>query len=95
MPFILPCFFSIDETYRAKLKRHSNLENDHKRRDRLYIIAEKGPIQSAVSIHVRFIYDETVFRFVYRCAGQPEYSTAITPFKGSDTESPFITLAAR
>ena len=40
MLFIPPCLFSIDETYRAELKRLSNLENDHKRRDRLFIIAE-------------------------------------------------------
>ena len=40
MLFILPCLFPIDETYRDELKRLSNLETDHKRRDRLFIIAE-------------------------------------------------------
>ena len=40
MLFIPPCLFSIDETYIAELKRLSNLENEHKRRDRLFIIAE-------------------------------------------------------
>jgi len=60
-----------------------------------YIIADKGPMQSAVSIHVRFIYDESVFRFVYRCGGQPIWASAITPYKGSNTQSPFVTLATR
>ena len=49
-----------------------------------YLIGDKANvgIQSAVSIHVRFVYDESVFRFVYRCDGQTEYASAITPFKG-------------
>ena len=32
--------FTIDETYRKNLESVSNLENEQKRRDRLYIIAE-------------------------------------------------------
>ncbi len=62
-----------------------------------YLISDKANvgIQSDVSIHVRFVYDESVFRFVYRCDGQPEYASAITPFKGSDTESPYICIATR
>lgn len=60
-----------------------------------YLFWEKGGIESAVSIHVLFIYDETVFRFVYRCDGQPARAAALTPYKGSATQSPFVTLAAR
>lgn len=60
-----------------------------------YIIAEKGGIQSDVSIHVNFVYDESVFRFVMRMDGQPERASALTPYKGSDTLSHFVTLAAR
>ena len=62
---------------------------------REYQMIEKGGIQSASSIHVRFIYGESVFRFVYRCDGQSKWNSALTPKNGSNTLSPFITLAAR
>jgi HK97 family phage major capsid protein len=62
-----------------------------------YILGEKGGIKSDVSIHVRFVYDESVFRFVLRIDGQPVRATALTPYKGgaSDTQSHFIALATR
>lgn len=47
------------------------------------------------SMHVRFLNDEMAFRWVYRINGQPTWRTALTPFKGSNTLSPFIALAAR
>jgi HK97 family phage major capsid protein len=60
-----------------------------------YVLARKGGVQAAMSIHVRFIYDESVFRFVVRLDGQPAHSSAITPFKGSNSLSAFINLATR
>jgi HK97 family phage major capsid protein len=60
-----------------------------------YIMIDKGGIQGASSIHVNFVNDETVFRFVYRVDGQPWWKSALTPFNGGDTLSPFINLAAR
>lgn len=60
-----------------------------------YIMADKGAIKSDVSVHVRFLYDEQVFKFVYRVDGQPIWHTALTPFKGSKTQSPFVVLGAR
>jgi HK97 family phage major capsid protein len=60
-----------------------------------YLFADKGGIQSDMSIHVQFLYDESVFRFVYRCDGQPSRSSALTPYKGSDTLSHFVALATR
>jgi HK97 family phage major capsid protein len=61
-----------------------------------YILAEKGGIRSDVSIHVRFVYDESVFRFVLRLDGQPVRASALTPYKGtSDTLSHFVALATR
>jgi len=60
-----------------------------------YILAEKGGIDAAVSIHVRFVYDETAFRFVMRIDGQPVWATTLTPFKGTNTVSPFVALASR
>ncbi|SER57864.1 phage major capsid protein [Rhizobium sp. NFR03] len=60
-----------------------------------YLAIDKGPTQFASSIHVRFIYDETCFRFVYRFNGQPIWSNPMTPYKGTATQSPFITLETR
>ena len=61
-----------------------------------YLLIDKGGVQSASSIHVRFVNDESVFRFVYRVDGQPIWHSPLTPYKGSsNTVSPFITLATR
>lgn len=62
-----------------------------------YILAEKGGMKSDMSLHVRFIYDESVFRFVMRVDGQPVRASALTPYKGGSqyTQSHFITLNAR
>jgi HK97 family phage major capsid protein len=60
-----------------------------------YILAEKGGIQSDMSIHVQFLYDESIFRFVLRLDGQPERASALTPYKGSDTLSHFVALQTR
>jgi len=60
-----------------------------------YLLADKGGMQMASSIHVQFLYDETAFRIVYRVDGQPIRSSAITPFKGNNDLSSFVTLQAR
>jgi len=60
-----------------------------------YIMAEKGGLQTDMSIHVRFVYDESVFRFVVRVDGQPILGSAITPANGSNTLSTFVALATR
>ena len=62
-----------------------------------YVLAEKGGISSDMSVHVRFVYDESVFRFVMRVDGQTIRSTTLTPYKGgaSSTQSHFIALEAR
>ncbi|MDP3983629.1 MAG: phage major capsid protein, partial [Acidimicrobiia bacterium] len=60
-----------------------------------YVLIDKGGIESAVSIHVKFVEDETAFRVVTRVNGQSMWASVLTPFKGSDTVSPFVTLAER
>ena len=60
-----------------------------------YQMIEKGGVQQASSIHVHFIYDETVYRFVYRCDGQPKWNSPLTPFNSAVTQSPFVALAGR
>lgn len=60
-----------------------------------YKAIDKGSMTGESSIHVQFLTDETTFRFVYRVDGQPKWNSAVTPFKGSNTQSPFIALAER
>lgn len=60
-----------------------------------YLMVDKGGLQTASSIHVRFVYDETVFRFVYRVDGQPIWNSALTPKSGGATQSPYVVLESR
>lgn len=60
-----------------------------------YLTIQKGGLKQDVSIHARFINDETTFRFVLRMDGQPIWDAPLTPFKGADTLSPFVTIADR
>ncbi len=61
-----------------------------------YLWIEKGGVQEATSIHYAFITDETYYRFVMRCDGQPAWSKVFTPEQATTaTQSPFVTLAAR
>jgi HK97 family phage major capsid protein len=61
-----------------------------------YILVDKaGGIKSASSIHLRFDYNETAFRWIYRVDGQPAWVSAITPYKGSNDLSPYVALNTR
>lgn len=62
-----------------------------------YLIGEKsgGGLKTATSIHLRFDYDETCFRWVLRYDGQPWWLSALTPKRGTNTLSPFVVLAER
>ncbi len=63
-----------------------------------YLVGQKSGgtgVQFDTSIHLKFDYDQTCFRFVFRIEGQPWWPSAMTPAYGAATRSPFITLAAR
>lgn len=60
-----------------------------------YLLIDKGSVQSAASVHVRFVYDEMTYKFSYRVDGQPLWDKALTPYQGSATVSPFVQIAAR
>ena len=62
---------------------------------RHYVTISKGFIDAQTSMHMRFDYDESVFRFIFRIDGQPWWSAALTPYKGSATQSCFVTLQTR
>lgn len=60
-----------------------------------YKLARKGGVQSAASIHVKFLEGETALRFTTRINGQPKQRTAMTPANGSNTQSSFVVLDTR
>lgn len=60
-----------------------------------YLEGTYEPVQGAESIHVRFVNHERTFKLWTRNAGAPWWRAALTPKKGSNTLSPFITLATR
>ena len=60
-----------------------------------YLLIEKGGIRGDASIHVQFLTDQEAYRWIMRLDGQPMWQTALTPFKGTATLSPFVALATR
>jgi len=60
-----------------------------------YVTATKGAIKPAMSMHVEFLTDQMVYRFTFRIDGKPWWNSALTPFKGTNTQSPFVVLDTR
>lgn len=60
-----------------------------------YAIVKKGGMKQASSIHVKFLTDEMTFKFSMRVNGRPKWKSALTPYKGTNTLSPWVTLASR
>lgn len=60
-----------------------------------YLYASKGGIRTAQSMHVKFVENETALRFELRNDGKSWWPSALTPASGSNTLSPFVTLATR
>lgn len=54
-----------------------------------------GGVKTASSIHVRFLYEETAFRFTYRIGGKSFWTSPKEDLHGDTTRSPIITLASR
>ncbi|HOC43772.1 MAG TPA: phage major capsid protein [Thermoanaerobaculales bacterium] len=59
------------------------------------LLRKIGGPKGAGSMHVAFTTDEWAFRFTYRVNGCPMCTSAITPARGTNTVSPYVTLAAR
>lgn len=60
-----------------------------------YLLVQKGGLEVAESIHVKFLTDEMAFRFIVRNNGQPMHDNPITPLNGTNTLSPFVLLETR
>lgn len=59
-----------------------------------YLEGTYQPLQTAESIHVRFINAERAFRFMLRNDGAPWWRSPLTPKRGTNTLSPYVRLAA-
>lgn len=60
-----------------------------------YFAGTQGTLETAMSMHLRFDYNETAFRFMFNVDGQTWLKDAVTPYKGTNKQSHFITLADR
>ena len=60
-----------------------------------YAVGIRGGINEAMSIHLRFDYDETAFRFLFSVDGQPWLQQPLTPAYSALTLSAYVTLEAR
>lgn len=56
---------------------------------------KSGGIKTDMSIHLRFDYDESAFRYIFRGDGRSWWPSALTPKNSTNTLSPFVTLEAR
>lgn len=59
-----------------------------------YLGWQKGGVEESTSIHIYYLQDETAFRYVARFDAKSAVNTALTPYKGSTTTSPFVRLLA-
>jgi HK97 family phage major capsid protein len=55
----------------------------------------KGGVAQAVSMHVQFLTDQLALRFIIRFNAGPWENSPITPYKGTNTQSSFVTLDSR
>lgn len=58
-----------------------------------YMLAMRSSTMD-ISMHVRFVNDEQAIRLIVRMDGQGAWSTPVTPYLGTNTQSPFIVLHA-
>lgn len=59
-----------------------------------YIVVDGG-FTPAISLHVQFLNDQVVLKFVWYVDGRTTFASPIIPYNGSVTRSPFVALAAR
>lgn len=56
-------------------------------------IVKSTGIKGSVSMHLRFDYDETAFKWTFRMDGRPFWDAPLTPANGN-TRSPIVTLSS-
>jgi HK97 family phage major capsid protein len=58
-----------------------------------YLLFQRG-IKASVNPWLQWLTGEQAFKWTLRVDGQPATHSALTPYKGSNTQSPYITLSA-
>ena len=84
--------FRVNEKRTLRLMRILHIKSVCGKAQKNYI---KSTPAADVSIHVRFLYDEQVYRFIYKIDGAPYRNKPITPHKVANSLSQFVTLANR
>lgn len=59
-----------------------------------YCFITKGGVKTAMSMHLRFDYDEQVFKFTFRADGAPWWPKPLTPYKGTTQLSNIVVLSS-
>ncbi len=57
-----------------------------------YVTISKGGMEAMQSMHLYFDSDQQAFRVTFRVGGEPWWATSLTPYKGTNTQSPFVVL---
>ena len=57
-----------------------------------YLIGYRGGVETDVSIHLRFDYNESAFRFITEIDGRPWIDEPTVPKNSSKLISPFVCL---
>ena len=60
-----------------------------------YLTGTRGGVKEAMSMHLRFDYNEQAYRFIFSVDGQPWHISPITPLKGTNYQSSIVTLQTR
>lgn len=60
-----------------------------------YVTISNGGPQTVNSLHVYFTSDQEAIRTTWRLDGQPWWASALTPYQGTNTQSPFVLLESR
>lgn len=60
-----------------------------------YLVAVKTGQGPEMSMHLKFDFAQTAFRFIFEVDGKSEYADVLTPFKGSTTRSAHVVLQTR
>lgn len=60
-----------------------------------YLVAVKTGQGPEMSMHLKFDYAQTAFRFIFEIDGRSEFDSVLTPYKGSTTRSAIVKLDTR
>ena len=57
-----------------------------------YLLATKGGVKTAMSEHLRFDYDQKVFKSSISYDGSPAWNNTLTPYKDANDQSACVAV---